>query len=324
MKLHKIFFRVIGLMQRLFSKMVTLIHYFPIYLFFRLKSSALESDTSSLVFIVGAPRTGSTILYQALTNCYDLKYIDNLAASWYKNLPFGMWLSNKKFGLLPHNNYFANHGNTAEFGEHAPSECGDFWYRWLSKDDHFVDSGETLRKAIKQIRSELTQVRSMFGLPLMFKNLNMGQRLRLIKQFAPEAKVVFIRRDPRFVVRSILKARAKENVAEHEWWSVKPKNFHELLELPETEMCAAQVFYIEEQIKQDLQLFPQDSVKTIQYNDLSTISLNSLAEWAGFDKKEGAEPPQFKKDQSTQLAQKELQSLQLVVEKHRFDKEVFC
>jgi hypothetical protein len=28
--------------------------------------------------MIGAPRTGSTILYQSLTNYFDLLYIDNL------------------------------------------------------------------------------------------------------------------------------------------------------------------------------------------------------------------------------------------------------
>jgi hypothetical protein len=40
------------------------------------------------VFIIGAPRTGSTILYQTLTNLYDVLYIDNLVCRFSKNLFF--------------------------------------------------------------------------------------------------------------------------------------------------------------------------------------------------------------------------------------------
>ena len=279
---------------------------------------------ASLIFIVGAPRTGSTILYQALSNCYSVRYIDNLAASWHRNLPFGMWLSNKEFGLCPHDNYSALHGNTKDFGWHAPSECGEFWYRWLPKEDHFVDSRAISPKIVDQIRRELSEIHGLFGLPLLFKNLNMGQRLRLIKEFAPDAKIIFIRRDPRFVVRSLIEARKKASVKENQWWSVKPKNFRELSALPEPEMCAAQVFYIEEQIKQDLCLFPECNVKTIQYNDLSATTLDSLAEWAALDKKDAAMPPQFTTDKPLSLSENELESLNVLVGRYRFDKEVFC
>ena len=43
------------------------------------------------VFIIGAPRTGSTILYQGLTNYIDVLYIDNLTSRLYKNFFFGIW-----------------------------------------------------------------------------------------------------------------------------------------------------------------------------------------------------------------------------------------
>ena len=35
------------------------------------------SDDLAPIFIIGAPRTGSTILYQGLTNQADVLYIDN-------------------------------------------------------------------------------------------------------------------------------------------------------------------------------------------------------------------------------------------------------
>ena len=304
---------------RLIERAMALIFHYPRYLF----QNDMGSD-SSFVFIVGAPRTGSTILYQALTNCYDVKYIDNLAASWFKQLPFGMWLSHRRFGLAPHNNFVAEHGSTSQFGEHAPSECGQFWYRWLPLDDHFVDAGATSQGSIDQIRKELSAVSGMFGLPLLVKNLNMGQRLRLIKEFAPDAKIIFIRRDPRFTVRSILKAREKMGVAPNEMWSVRPKNFRELQALSEGEMCAAQVYHLEKQIKEDLSLFPDANVMTVQYNKLSVGAVKKLGEWLGLEEKGNSDFPEFKKDSKDSIPQHELNMLDAAIEKYDFEKDIFC
>lgn len=317
-------YRTLRFGRLLIARCLVMVIYYPLYLFLKTKSDSAVFKQSDLVFIIGAPRTGSTILYQALTNCYDIRYIDNLAAGWYRQLPFGMWLSNKKFGLSAHNNYLANYGNTIEFGQHAPSECGEFWYRWLPLYEHFVDAGVTSELSVDQIRKELSEISGMFGLPILFKNLNMGQRLRLIKEFAPNAKFIVLRRDPRFTVRSILNARRKSGAKPHEWWSVRPKNFRDLIDLPEVEMCAAQVFYLERQIEEDLALFPEENVAIVQYNELSEQKLENLAEWVGLTRKSEAHFPEFTKDDLADLSSKELMELESAIKQYEFDKDVFC
>jgi hypothetical protein len=316
--------RVARFATRQASRFLEFVRYYPGYVFARSGCGFSECNSVPSIFIVGAPRTGSTILYQALTNCYDVKYIDNLAASWYKKLPFGMWLSHQRFGVVSHNNYVAEYGNTAQFGEHAPSECGQFWYRWFPKEDHFVDAGVISLESINQIRAELSAVTGMFGLPLLLKNLNMGQRLRVVKEFAPQSRIIFIRRDPKFAVRSILKARKKMGVSQNEMWSVRPKNYRELQVLPEVEMCAAQVFYLEEQIKADLALFPDNNVTTVQYNELSKEMVEKLGNWLGLAKKAAPLFPGFKKDTIDLIPGDELSMLEAVIGKYDFDNGVFC
>lgn len=275
------------------------------------------------IFIIGAPRTGSTILYQALTNAYKFAYIDNTACIWHRNLRFGMWLSHKKYGDKPHNNFKAEHGNTRKFGGHAPSECGQFWYRWLPKDRHFVDHDEVTDRMIQQIREEVLGVSGYFQRPLLFKNLNAGQRLRLIKKAFPDAKIIFVRRDPRFVTRSILKARKKVGVPAGRWWSIMPANVDELLKLPEPDMCAAQVYYLERQIEEDLKLFYVDNVRTIHYQELGEELICKLAEWCGVPKRPDAEMPEFMHDDPASLPAEEREELEKLVSNYPFSKELF-
>lgn len=288
-------------------------------------SQFIYSDDSvcSPVFIVGAPRTGSTILYQALTNSYDFLYIDNLACAWNKNLRFGIWLSRKKFGANPHNNFESEFGSTRKFGGHAPSECGQFWYRWLPSDYHFIDNQDITPEMVRGIKDEVLGASAHLGRPLLFKNLNAGQRLRLIHRAFPKAKIIFVRRDPRFVVRSILSARSKLNVPPGQWWSIKPPNFSKLTILPELEMCAAQVFYLERQIETDLSLFPEENVRQVHYQDLSQKLVDDLGAWVGCPPRCDFMLPKFHRDDPMKLSALEREDLGKSIERYSFDKELF-
>jgi hypothetical protein len=275
------------------------------------------------VFIIGAPRVGSTILYQALTNAYQFGYIDNTACTWHRNLRFGLWLSQKKYGDQPHHNFIAEHGATRKFAGHAPSECGEFWYRWLPKDRHFIDHDEVTPRMVSEIREEVYGASGCFQRPLLFKNLNAGQRLRLIYKTFPDAKIIFLRRDPRFVTRSILKARKEVGTPERQWWSIMPPNVDELLRLPEGEMCAAQVYFIERQIEEDLTLFPKENVQEIHYQDLNENLVHRLGSWCRVPPREEATIPDFHQDSPMALESEELDDLCRLVEKYPFKKEIF-
>ena len=315
--------------MRLFQRIINLLGRLVIGLLARVTLVAThffrnEGDNpQSPVFIIGAPRTGSTILYQALTNAYNVAYIDNTACAWHQNLRFGMWLSHKKYGNTPHNNFNADHGNTSEFGGHAPSECGGFWYRWLPKDRHFVDHQDITAKMLKGIRAEVLGVSAFHNKPILFKNLNAGQRLRLIKQAFPDAKIIFIRRDPRFVIRSILKARRKAGVREGDWWSIMPPNVGELKSLPEHKMCAAQVYFLEKQIEEDLALFPSENVKEIHLSELSANLAQTLAGWMEVANRPGGMLPEFKQDSVDSLDRDELRELNLIAAQYPFKKDLF-
>ena len=218
------------------------------------------------VFIVGAPRSGSTILYQAITNLFDVLYIDNLICRFHKNLFFGFWLSNLFFKDMPHNNYIADHGNTSKHGLHAPSECGQFWYRWLPTDHHFIDYDEITDDMVEQIRLEISAVINFWDKPIVFKNLNAGQRLRLISKCFPFAKVVYLKREPFFTVQSILLSRKKNKIQHNQLWSIKPFNYLEIEQFDEISMCCAQVYYLEKQIEKDAALL--SNFWTIYYEDM--------------------------------------------------------
>lgn len=226
-------------------------------------------------FIIGAPRTGSTIIYQLLTRTLHVTYINNFIDIFFKNLFFGFWLNEFFFSGKKHSSTKSEFGNTKKSGLTAPSECGAFWYQWLPKEKHFIDFNEvsvTDKLAIQRI---IQAVINFSDKPLAFKNLNMGQRMRLIKEIFPEAKFIFIKRSPQFVAQSILLAKRKLMIQPDQIWSVKPKNYKTLQSLPEYRQVVHQVYYLEKQIFHDRKLFPPSNFMTIKYDEF----LNTPSQW---------------------------------------------
>ncbi len=235
----------------------------------RIKRYAAVSDfrDGQPVFIVGAPRSGSTALYQALTECLDLLYIDNLAALFYRNLYLGMWLSRRVFGSRRHGCFRSELGSTSECGLHAPAECGDFWYRWLPRQPHYVPKGQLEKDAMAEIRATIYGVIRRFRLPMLFKNLNAGQRLGMLSEIAPDARFIFIRRDPLYTAQSILDVKFSKGMDPRSWWSIMPKDHERLLELDGPRMAASQVYYLERQIMMDRHNFAPEQFIDIRYED---------------------------------------------------------
>lgn len=220
------------------------------------------------IFIIGVPRTGSTILYQILTNELDVLYIDNLTDILHPNILLGMSLSQRFFDNKPHNCFSSVEGDTWLCGLHAPSESGEFWYQYLPRDKHFIDYDDFDEKTIEKFQKQIFTVIEKFNKPLLLKNLNAGQRLRLINKITPNAKFIYIKRDFLDTAFSILNSRRKLGIKDNKWWSIKPNNYESLSGANVYELITNQIFYLEKQIAEDVSLFPQQNVSTFNYNDL--------------------------------------------------------
>ncbi|HEY0158855.1 MAG TPA: sulfotransferase [Thermoanaerobaculia bacterium] len=258
-----------------------------------------NAETIHAAFIIGAPRTGSTVLYQALTNDFRAAYIDNLAAELYGSLPLGMYVSRRKYGDVPHGSFHSVHGSTAGDGGHAPNECGEFWYRWLPRQDHFVEAEALGAGQVRHLRRELARAERVAGAPLVFKNLNAGQRLRVLARACPEARVIWCRRERAYTVQSILAARRRLGWPDDRLWSIRPKEWRALEGLPVVEQVCRQVVALENQIEQDLRLFPAGQVRVIHYEDWVAAPAKVLADlgsWLGLERRPDPPPPEVERN----------------------------
>jgi len=226
------------------------------------------SEKKPLIFIVGAPRTGSTILYQLMTHYFHVLYINNFICAFYQDIFVGFWLSRLLFPDTPHNCFNSSLGNTFQCGFKGPAECGNFWYRWLPREKHFIEKNDIDKKKQQEISQILSSIINRYNLPLVIKNLNAGQRMRLIHQVNPNAKFILIKRDPLYTAQSIWLSKHHIGLKPNQWWSIMPKNYDDLVKLTAHKQIVRQIFFLEKQILTDRSLFPEENFIVIQYENL--------------------------------------------------------
>ena len=87
------------------------------------------------IFIISAPRTGTTLLYQVMINQFELGYLSNLHEFFYGG-PSLLQAVAGRFQVKKQVGYKSHHGRSK--GLQSPSECGDFWYRFFPHESDII------------------------------------------------------------------------------------------------------------------------------------------------------------------------------------------
>ena len=94
--------------------------------------------SSPPVFIIGPPRSGTTVLYQLLCKHFNFGYTNNFVADWY-NIPI---TATRLYNIF--SSQTSSIELTSNFGKssnlYGPNEFGKFWYRWFSKTHELIDN----------------------------------------------------------------------------------------------------------------------------------------------------------------------------------------
>jgi len=229
---------------------------------------AADKQTWAPVFIVGAPRTGSTILYQVLTNVFDVLYMDNLSAPFRRNIYFGIALSNRLLGQGPHDCFSSRYGTTVRYGLNAPSEGAAPWEFWHSSETAYEDERRITAERRNAVSDALYAAMNRYGKPLVFKNLRAGQQIPYLLSIVPNARFVLVTRDPLYTAQSIYLARRGIGLPSLPFFATYPRNFKELIPLPEPERIVKQIWLMNRQIVRDTAKLGNDRVLHVRYEDL--------------------------------------------------------
>ena len=235
-----------------------------------------RGDASTIagpIFVIGVPRSGSTLLYQALVRYFDVGYFANihhrffLAPSIVERWTRATRHSRKE-------SYESTFGNTD--GWNAPSENWQFWYRFFRRSPQYVPLDEADPAKLRELRAEMNSFAEACGRPVVVKNLPCALRLKPIIEALPDSLFLLVRRDPVSNCESLLTARQTNCGSYTKWWSVEPPELARMLELPPHEQVVEQYRSIHHIIEADRQSSDPSRFLDIEYEAFCQDTLASL------------------------------------------------
>lgn len=233
--------------------------------------SRVDGDDGSLgeplaatpIFIVGAPRSGSTLLYQLMVEAWDVAYLSNLHCAFLGSPHVIERLAGRRRPARP---FESRHGRTR--GWAGPSECGDYWYRFFPRRPQYVPPEAAEPESMRRLRGSVRALGDAAGRPLVFKNLVNSLRLGPLGTTLPEALFVVIRRDVVANAASLLAGRLERSGDYARWWSAEPPGIETLRTLPPHEQVVEQIRAIDAVIRA-----ASDTLGPARFHDLSYEAL---------------------------------------------------
>ena len=239
-------------------------------------------EQAPVVFIVGIPRSGTTLLFQLMAKYLEIGYPSNAMAPYWMA---PIWAAKRYQESKAKGKGFAldsDLGGTS--GPESPHEFAWFWHYWVNyggKDD--LSRKELEAKDWRGFRREVLGLAGFFGKPFVFKSVNfVNYQIPWFHQLFDNVRFLWIDREPVFAAQSILKAREKRYGNEQLWWSVRPRDVDEWLDRKPAEQIAHQILDISAGIKAGLSQIPKERHFKTSYEALAEQPIETLKNIADF------------------------------------------
>jgi len=191
--------------------------------------SPRDATALPLVYIVGAPRSGTTLLSQLLSRMLPVGYINNLIARFWRRPAVGIALSEVLLGPAARATIALESTHGVSPGVAGPHEFGYFWRHWLPLDraaTHHLSAQELATVDAAGLRHALEQeILGAFGRPVLFKNVICGFHAAFLTGLHARSLFLHIERDAFDTCCSVLKTRAERYGSYDAWWSLRPSTY---------------------------------------------------------------------------------------------------
>ena len=173
--------------------------------------SAAQPSHHPVVLIVGAPRSGTTLLHQLLVSHTDTSFFTNRNAL-FSRAPLAAARRFDRFpGSAPLSSYY---GLSA--GNDAPNDAFHIWNRWLGQDRYQPRPNGSAAPAARFFDAW----RTVHDKPLVSKNNRNTAAMDWLAASIPGVRFVALRRDPLFVAQSLIEARRQVQGSDERKWGL--------------------------------------------------------------------------------------------------------
>lgn len=253
--------------------------------------SAAAPFDGPLLLVVGPPRSGTTLLMQAMARSLDVTVPDNIVARFWGAPEVGVLVSRSlraQLGVRHADHPTSDYGVTNDPFE--PHEFGAFWTRFFDFSTGHALPDEALAVVDwAGLRGSLGAMqRAGLGRPLALKGVAVGQILAALAARVPETLCIELHRDPLDVAASMVRAREARYGDVAAWWSVRPAGHEAMAALTPLEQVARQLAGLLRGQARGLATVPEDRRLTLDYLDLCADPTAALARIAALANAHGA------------------------------------
>ena len=223
--------------------------------------------------VIGAPRSGTTLLYQLIASGLDVGYVNNLTAVFWRSPVTGLRLA-RKLGLDSLSSSFASDfGRTTGVAE--PHEFGYFWNYHLNYPD-LAQRAHDHEASIdwERLRRVIINMAACIEKPMTFKPMLLTWHLETMVRHMRRSCFIWIRRDRRSTALSLLKMRRQLFGNDTTWASLKPDQ--PLDDEPPWRQVAAQVVLVERTIGRAVDRLGPENRIAIHYDELCVAPMDVL------------------------------------------------
>jgi len=236
-----------------------------------------QDNKYPFLFIIGCPRSGTTLLLQWLASLnlfsYSSNFLNRFAYAPYIGAQIQKIIFDKQFDF---SNEFSDINSSITFssklgkskGALSTNEFQHFFRNYMNNfDPQYLNKDEIKNVDFDGIKKGLSSIEAAFGKPFAVKLMMLQFNLEKTFKNIPHSIFTFIKREPIYNMQSLLFAREKYYNDRNIWWSVKPKQYHELKDMDVYHQIAGQVYYTNKVIEDALQDIPNENKVEIQYED---------------------------------------------------------
>lgn len=233
------------------------------------------------LFILGVPRSGTTLTYQIVTQWLQVGYFID-AMNLFSGCPNLILRLASPFLRQPRPVFSSRFGKTDY--RFAPAESGTFWYRWFPVDDqsgHYTDPTAIQPDRYATLIANVQSMSMIVHKPMVFKSVYLDMSVGVLAQIMPEARFLFIRRDLLYNCQSMLLAR-QQQPDPTAWWSVRPPHYRQWLSQPLWKQAVNQVFATQAILERDLRAYAAGRYFEITYEQVCANPrqfATDLADW---------------------------------------------
>jgi len=163
------------------------------------------ASSHPLLLIVGAPRSGTSLVYQTLSRYLDVTYPSN-GSVMFPRAPITATRIQERFRIHRSPKYRSFYGQTCRLTD--TNDAFEIWNRWLG-DDRYHPAATLTAEQISDMQSFFSRWTMTFDKPLLNKNNRNTLAIRLLSEVLPQARFLVVRRNPVMVAQSLITARKR-------------------------------------------------------------------------------------------------------------------